>query len=271
MLVGANAVGNAAIDTGWGFVTLGYGEPLEVFDTSGEGYATSYALARVGFELLAGAGLGSAAGAPGKLGKAALIWDVAGNGSSVGRGNNGVVKDGQLNFEDGVQIFGGGFGFVGNFGGALSKAGGAAEDLAKGSEGLDDFGMALDDVAKEFFNSGGRANQMAPQELIDALKKRGYDVFDDADIQRHLDRMNANASTFGQKDLLLRTDPRKLEVVEEWLHNVQQRLGIAPELRELHVADFMHRHRTLLGLDQIDTALRLAMELIESAKKGISL
>ena len=120
---GANAVGNAAIDTAWGFVTLGQGEPWEVFDTSGEGYATSYMFARAGFELLAGAGLGAAAQAPGKLGKAAFALDAAGNANTVGRGGYGWWKDGELNFADGVQIVGGAFGFAGNFGGAFSKKG----------------------------------------------------------------------------------------------------------------------------------------------------
>ncbi len=104
---------------------LGYGEPWEVFDTSGEGYATSYMFARGGFELLAGAGLGAAASAPGKLGKAALAWDAAGNANSVRRGGYGVWQDGELNFQDGAQIVGGGFGLAGNFGG-LAKASGAS-------------------------------------------------------------------------------------------------------------------------------------------------
>lgn len=145
---GARATGNAAIDTAWGFVTLGYGEPWEAFDTSGEGYATSYAFARVGFELLAGAGLGAAAGAPGKLGKLAVAWDVAGNGTSVGRGIGGVVKDGELNFADGVQIVGGGFGLAGNFGGAFSRIFSATDELADGTKGLDDVAGAefLDDA-----------------------------------------------------------------------------------------------------------------------------
>ncbi|MEQ9406152.1 MAG: hypothetical protein RIK87_00440 [Fuerstiella sp.] len=117
---------------------------------------------------------------------------------------------------------------------------------------------------REFFSSGSRASQMAPDELLQGLKNRGYEVFDGPDIQRHLNRMGANASTFGTKDLLLRPDPRKLEVIEEWLHNVQQRIGIDPAIRESHIADFIHRHRRLLGLDEADTLKRLQIEIQRS-------
>jgi hypothetical protein len=57
-------------------------------------------------------------------------------------------------------------------------------------------------------------------------------------------------------DLLLRPDPRKLEVLEEYLHNVQRKIGIdsklTPHQMELHVKEFMLRHKTLLGLDADD-------------------
>jgi hypothetical protein len=113
---------------------------------------------------------------------------------------------------------------------------------------------------QEFYSSGGRASQPAPAELLQKLKARGYEVYDGPDIQRHLTKMRANASTFGTKELLLRLDPRKLEAIEEWLHNVQQRIGIDPGIRELHVASFMHRHSQMLGLDKADTLKRLLFE-----------
>ncbi|TWW08452.1 hypothetical protein E3A20_24200, partial [Planctomyces bekefii] len=51
-----NATGNAVIDTGWGFVTFGFGGEWEAFDTSGEGYQRAYLISRVGFEVALGFG-----------------------------------------------------------------------------------------------------------------------------------------------------------------------------------------------------------------------
>ncbi len=93
---------------------------------------------RVGFELLASPGLGKAAQAPGKLVKAALTWDVAGNANSVRRGGYGWWQDGELNFQDGVKIVGGGFGLAGNFAGTFSKTAGLADDLAGGTKSIDE-------------------------------------------------------------------------------------------------------------------------------------
>ena len=129
--VGARATGNGAIDTAWGFVTLGFGEPWNVFDTTGEGYATSYMFARGGFELLAGLGLGAAASAPGKLGKIAFTVDMAGNSTAVARGGYGVYRDGELNFSNGAELIGGA---VGIGGGVLGKAFKSADELADASK-----------------------------------------------------------------------------------------------------------------------------------------
>ena len=145
------AIGNAGIDTGWGLVTFGFGNSWEVFDTSGEGYATSYMFARGGFELLAGLGIGKLATAPGTLGKAAFAVDVSGNVASVARGGYGVYKDGELNFADGAQLLGGGAGLVGNFAGALkgpARALANGDDILDGTKGIDDVVHAefLDDA-----------------------------------------------------------------------------------------------------------------------------
>ena len=63
-------------------------------------------------------------------------------------------------------------------------------------------------------------------------------------------------ATFLQDDLLLRPDARKIEVLEEYLHNVQRRIGLTEELTpwalEIHVKRFMLRHRRLLGISDAD-------------------
>lgn len=84
---------------------------------------------------------------------------------------------------------------------------------------------------------------------MDALRARGYTIDQSDDVQRLLDAQGANAATFLVNDLLLRRDPRKVEVLEEYLHNVRRRLRLDEKWTrwelELHVKDFMVRHRTL--------------------------
>jgi hypothetical protein len=130
-----NATGNALIDTGWGLVTLGFGEPWNAFDTSGEGYARAYGITRVTFEVALGFGLGAAASAPGKLGKIAFAVDMAGNGTAVVRGGYGVCQDGKLTFSNGAELFGG---LAGLGSGFLGKAFKSADEFAEGTESVDE-------------------------------------------------------------------------------------------------------------------------------------
>lgn len=59
--------------------------------------------------------------------------------------------------------------------------------------------------------------------------------------------------------ILLRANPGKAAVLEEFLHGTQARLGITQRRTlaqlELHVNDFMIRHRKLLGLSDCDVAV----------------
>ena len=77
-----------------------------------------------------------------------------------------------------------------------------------------------------------------------------------ADVQRYLDRRQANAATFLNDELLLRTDPRAVEVLEEYLHNVQRRIGLCDIMQpwelEIRVKEFMVRHRKMLGISETD-------------------
>ena len=116
----------------------------------------------------------------------------------------------------------------------------------------------LDNVAsnRALLNQGARASELADQALLDKLKSRGFTIDQSADIQRYLDYRKANAATFLDKDLLLRPDPRKIEVLEEYLHNVQRKIGLTdkmtPAQLEIHVKDFMLRHRKKLGINDAD-------------------
>src|SRR5262245_29489060 len=73
-----------------------------------------------------------------------------------------------------------------------------------------------------------------------------------------LDAMCANASCGGEKldQIFLRPDPRKIELLEEFLHGTQFRAGLGrrrtAQSLEVHVKEFMIRHRRLLGLTDGD-------------------
>jgi hypothetical protein len=70
----------------------------------------------------------------------------------------------------------------------------------------------------------------------------------------------AEAAAFvGSDDILLRLNPSKAAVLEEFLHGTQQRLGVVDRLgtsglgsAETHVKDFMIRHQKMLGLGTED-------------------
>lgn len=71
---------------------------------------------------------------------------------------------------------------------------------------------------------------------------------------RYLNYMGAEANCGGPGclNILLRQNPSKEAIVEEFLHGTQSRLGIIDRLgqqgAEIHVKNFMSRHRRLLGL-----------------------
>jgi len=78
---------------------------------------------------------------------------------------------------------------------------------------------------------------------------------------RMLDYFGAEASVGGVNNthILLRENPSKAAVIEEFLHGTQTRLGIADRLgtsglgsAETHVKDFMIRHQRMLGLSDED-------------------
>lgn len=70
---------------------------------------------------------------------------------------------------------------------------------------------------------------------------------------------------------LFRRDARHIEVLEEFLHNTQKRLGILawPYPRfEIHVKDFMIRHRRLLNISDcdVDTLRRMLPRQVKDSK-----
>jgi hypothetical protein len=77
---------------------------------------------------------------------------------------------------------------------------------------------------------------------------------------RYLDFRGANANVGGEAvtHILLRPDPRTIEVWEEFLHGTQHKCGLIEGLGvqecERHVKQFMIRHRRLIGVSEGDTA-----------------
>lgn len=60
-------------------------------------------------------------------------------------------------------------------------------------------------------------------------------------------------------NILLRRNPTKVEVLEEFLHGTQFRRGIIDRLgvqgAEVHVKEFMLRHQRLMGITDQDAAI----------------
>jgi hypothetical protein len=85
---------------------------------------------------------------------------------------------------------------------------------------------------------------------------------------RLLDAMSANANVGGELlvHILLREEPRVIEVWEEFLHGTQKKCGIIERLgireAEIHVKRFMIRHRRLIGIWDGD------IRILEALVKG---
>lgn len=74
--------------------------------------------------------------------------------------------------------------------------------------------------------------------------------------------VNATASGVRNGSIVLRENPSKAAILEEFLHGTQARLGVIDRLgasglgsAETHVKDFMMRHQSMLGLSKEDVAI----------------
>jgi RHS repeat-associated protein len=101
----------------------------------------------------------------------------------------------------------------------------------------------------------------AADELIAALRSKGRTVEiarPGSEELRYLDAVGAEANVGGEtmSHILLRQNPSKVAVLEEFLHGTQNRLGIIERLgvqgAEVHVKEFMLRHQRLLGIGEQD-------------------
>jgi RHS repeat-associated protein len=106
----------------------------------------------------------------------------------------------------------------------------------------------------------------ASPELLTAVSRHRAVVIakEGSEEMRFLDHFGAEASAGGEgtAHILLRPNPSKAAVLEEFLHGTQDRLGILDRLgrqglgsAETHVKDFMIRHQRLLGLGSEDVKI----------------
>ncbi|CAM4207442.1 hypothetical protein BOMU111920_15970 [Bordetella muralis] len=108
--------------------------------------------------------------------------------------------------------------------------------------------------------------ERASDDLLDAVgRKRSLIIAKPGSEElRMLDYFGAEASVGGpyNSSILLRENPSKAAVLEEFLHGTQSRLGIVDRLgtsglgsAETHVKDFMIRHQGMLGLGDEDVRI----------------
>ena len=105
-------------------------------------------------------------------------------------------------------------------------------------------------------------------ELLENIKKKRFVhlVEPGSDEARYLERYKVNAvagnyendpNPFNLNAITLRSDAKKIEVLEEFLHGTQAKLGMTGSTNntislEVHVKDFMIRHKDILGLSDKD-------------------
>ena len=115
----------------------------------------------------------------------------------------------------------------------------------------------------------GRGVERASPALIDAMRGKGREIQiagPGSEELRYLDYMGANANVGGESytSIILRDDPRQIEVWEEFLHGTQWRCGIIRGTSdlgraEIHVKEFMIRHATLIGIIEEDRTILNSM------------
>ena len=120
---------------------------------------------------------------------------------------------------------------------------------------------------------------MSDELLKSVRKKRFVHIAEpESDDAMFLDFYNANAvagkwegntNSNNMDAITIKPDARKIEILEEFLHGTQAKIGMTGStldirILEIHVKDFMIRHKDLLGLSNKDVqALVKMMESYE--------
>ncbi len=114
--------------------------------------------------------------------------------------------------------------------------------------------------------NSSRGREPVPAKLLAAIadERRGRLVTiarAGSEDLRFLDafRANANAGGPGRTHIILREDPRTIEVWEEFLHGTRGRIQLIDRIgevgAEVHVKRFMIRHRRLLKITDEDASV----------------
>ena len=114
-----------------------------------------------------------------------------------------------------------------------------------------------------------RGDTVASEDLLKSIEKRGKTIvlaIPGSDEAKLLDFFGANASVNAADidHIIVRPDVLKIEILEEFLHGTQQKLGIINRLgnykSEIHIKEFMIAHQRLLGLSDRDIQALIIMK-----------
>ena len=106
-----------------------------------------------------------------------------------------------------------------------------------------------------------RGDTIADDDLLQLIESKGRKIVvatPGSEEARFLDYFGANASvdTGDVNHIIVRPDVLKIEILEEFLHGTQQKLGIIEKLgnfdSEIHIKNFMIRHQKMLKLSSGD-------------------
>lgn len=107
------------------------------------------------------------------------------------------------------------------------------------------------------FSDDFMGREPASAELIEAMRRHGRTIVfaeEGSEELRYLDYMEAEANVGGTdlEHIIVRKNPSKAALLEEFLHGTQWRLGIIERdginMAEVAVKDFMLRHAEILGI-----------------------
>ena len=138
-----------------------------------------------------------------------------------------------------------------------------ADDAGKVLSHVDDFGKVIGQVDNPILKSSNEfmGIEKASDDLLNAISSKDRVIkyaSEGSEEMRYLDYIGAEANVGGENmnHILLRSEPSKAGVLEEFLHGTQHKLGIIEKLgtaaAETHVKSFMIRHQKMLGLMDAD-------------------
>jgi RHS repeat-associated protein len=146
---------------------------------------------------------------------------------------------------------------------ATATATGVRESIEEASSVLAKEGGGVAKGGGRLFQSGGsgflRGGEMASDDLIRGVAGK-YEV-ETVGKGHWLNKVWAESDNamYSNGTVYLRPDARKIEVLEEFLHGTQDKLGLMDKLGypgyEVHVKQFMLRHQKMLGIGDADASV----------------